>query len=81
MKLKTAQFLTVTAFILGLGVLDCCVTSLYWQHLATQHHAAHFEADSWGLVSFHWHDEYAQTPLADPVNDSLTPPTSKNKQP
>jgi hypothetical protein len=38
--------------------------SLYWHHQAVVHHAAFYEANTWGDVSFHWNDvSYAQTPL------------------
>lgn len=82
MKQNTIKVLTVATFIFGIGAIDSIATSLYWQHVATTHHAAHFESNSWGVSSFHWNDEYAQTPfqpVADPVNDSLIPPPIKSK--
>ena len=41
-------------------------TAYYYQHLAIVHHAAFYEASSWGNVSFHWNDvSFAQTPFED----------------
>jgi hypothetical protein len=77
MSKKTNQTLTVAAIIFGFGVIDSLATCLYWQHVAINHHSAHFEVNSWGISSFYWNDEYAQTPVADPVNDSLIPPPLK----
>jgi len=74
MKPNVIKTLTVAVAICLVGIIDSLATSLYWQHKSIQHHAAHFEADSWGLTTFHWNDEYAQLPVADPVADSLIPP-------
>jgi len=42
------------------------MTSWYYQHLAVVHHAACYEADSWGKVSFRWNDvSFAQAPFQD----------------
>ena len=74
MNTKTYEYImcvivsTLTLLITAFG------TSIYWQHESVVHHAARFQADSWGLVSFHWCDESAQIVLVDPVLDSLTPP-------
>ena len=58
------QIAILALFITIFCLFDCLLTSLYWQHQAVLHHAAFFEADSWGMVSFHWNDvSYAQTPL------------------
>jgi hypothetical protein len=39
------------------------MTTWYYQHLAVVHHAATYEANSWGNVSFHWNDvSFAQVP-------------------
>lgn len=74
MSTKTTQTLTVAAIIFGFGVIDSLATCLYWQHVAINHHSAHFEVNSWGISSFHWNDEFAQIVLVDPVADSLIPP-------
>jgi hypothetical protein len=82
MNTKTIQNLTIAAIIFSIGAIDSIATSLYWQHVAITHHAAHFEVNSWGITSYHWNDEYAQTPLqpvADPVKDSLIPPPIKDE--
>jgi hypothetical protein len=51
--------------VLAIVVSTIAGTSLYWQHNAVIHHAAFFEASSWGNVSFHWNDvSFAQTPFA-----------------
>ena len=71
MSTKTYQTLLVTIATTLTIAITACATSLYWQHQACTHHAAKFEANSWGLVSYHWSDEYAQ--VIDP-NDSLVPP-------
>ena len=65
------NILNIFAIVLGLLAFELVIilgTSLYWQHLAVVHHAAFFEASSWGNVSFHWNDvSYAQTPFQDPA--------------
>jgi hypothetical protein len=44
--------------------IDTFATSLYWRHLAIKHNAATYEANSWGIPSFHWNDtSFAQTPF------------------
>jgi len=70
MNAKTYQTLLVIACTVPTILITASVSSLYWQHLAITHHAAKFEANSWGLVSFHWDDEYAQ--VVD-QNDNLVP--------
>jgi hypothetical protein len=66
MKNKILNTLTLVSAILALEIIVILVTSLYWQHQAIVHHAAFFEASSWGNVSFHWYDEsFAQTPFQD----------------
>jgi len=71
MSTKTYQILLVTIATTLTIAITSCASTLYWQHQACIHHAAKFEANSWGLVSYHWNDEYAQ--VIDP-NDSLVPP-------
>jgi hypothetical protein len=64
MKASTYNTLAIAIAIAILCVFDCLLTSLYWQHQAVLHHAAFFEASSWGNVSFHWNDvSFAQTPF------------------
>jgi hypothetical protein len=66
MKNTTKQIGIIAIVAVCFGLIDCALTSLYWQHLAVVHHAACFEANSWGKVSFHWIDEsFAQTPFQD----------------
>lgn len=68
MKTSTTQTLTLAAIISCICLIDCLITSLYWQHNAVVHHAASFEANSWGVVSFKWNDEsFAQAPFQDPA--------------
>jgi hypothetical protein len=74
MNTKTYQYLLCTFACTLTLVLTGLFTSVYWQHEAVVHHGARFEANSWGLVSFHWCDESAQIVLVDPAADSLTPP-------
>jgi hypothetical protein len=74
MKAKTYQTLLVAASTTLTICLTACATSLFWQHQSCIHHAAKFEANNWGWVSFHWNDEFAQIVLVDPVADSLIPP-------
>lgn len=72
------QQLTKFALISAIVVTaDLLIFGLYCQHQAIVHHAAHYEVNSWGVATFHWNDEYAQTPFIDPVNDSPTPPPFK----
>ena len=62
-KLLSTETLLITLLFLVLLVIDILGTSLYWQHQAVVHHAAFFEASSWGNVSFHWNDvSFAQVP-------------------
>jgi membrane glycosyltransferase len=64
-KLFTTETILIIYLILVLLVIDSLCTSLYWEHNAVIHHAAFFEASSWGNVSFHWNDvSFAQTPFA-----------------
>jgi hypothetical protein len=66
MKNTIYQTLTLALLICIICAIDCLVTSLYWQHTAIVHHAAFFEASSWGNVSFHWNDDsFAQAPFQD----------------
>ena len=65
-KILTIETLLITIMFLVLLVIDILGTSLYWQHEAVIHHAAFFEASSWGNVSFHWNDDsYAHSPFQD----------------
>jgi hypothetical protein len=70
MNAKTYQTLLVIACTVPTIAITACATTLYWQHQACIHHAAKFEASSWGLVSYHWNDEYAQ--IVD-QNDCIVP--------
>lgn len=66
MNNKILNTITLVAMILAFELLVIIFTSLYWQHLAIIHHAAFFEASSWGSVTFHWSDNsFAQTPFQD----------------
>jgi hypothetical protein len=66
MKNKILNTLTLVSAILAFEIIVILVTSLYWQHQAIVHHAAFFEASSWGNVSFHWNDDSSpQTPFQD----------------
>jgi hypothetical protein len=66
MKTKTYQTILVALAITIICLMDCLITSLYWQHQSVLHHSASFEANSWGVSSFHWNDEsFAQTPFQD----------------
>jgi hypothetical protein len=67
MKNKILNTLTIISMILAFELVVVLATSLYWQHQAVIHHGAFFEANSWGMVSFHWNDvSFAQTPFQDP---------------
>jgi hypothetical protein len=71
-KNKILDILTFVSVILAFELLVILATSIYWQHQAVTHHGAFFEANSWGLVSFHWNDvSFAQTPFQDPVAEKL----------
>lgn len=63
MKTQTQFTIVLSLTIIVICIIDCLMTSLYWQHNAVIHHAARFEANSWGCVSFHWNDDSAQTPF------------------
>lgn len=75
MKNKILTTLTIVIMLLAFEVVIILATSLYWQHEAIIHHAAFFEASSWGNVSFHWNDvSFAQTPfISTNPADKLTP--------
>lgn len=61
------DLLMVGLISLTFSAASAGITSYYYQHLAVVHHAACYEADSWGNVSFHWNDvSFAQTPFQDP---------------
>lgn len=61
----------INLFMIGLVALafsaaSAGLTAFYYQHLAVTHHAATYEASSWGNVSFHWNDDsFAQAPFQD----------------
>jgi hypothetical protein len=65
----------IEKFVIGLYcviVLIVCyligykVAEEHYKHYAIVHHAAFYEADSWGKVTFHWNDDsYAQAPFQD----------------
>ena len=57
--------------------VDILALNVYWQHQAVVHHAARWEANAWGLTSFHWNDDSAQTPFHDPTDDLIPPPLKK----
>ncbi len=63
MKAHTQNLIILALIATIFCVLDCLLTSLYWQHSAVVHHAARWEVSSWGNVSFHWNDDSAQTPF------------------
>jgi len=64
MQNTTKQIGILVIVALTFGVIDSVATSLYWRHLAVKHNAATYEANSWGIPSFHWNDvSFAQTPL------------------
>ena len=77
MNPNTTRNILITAIVaLSFGLIDSLATSLVWRHFAIQHHAATYEANSWGIPSFHWNDESsAQTPFQEEgwqkVQDSL----------
>lgn len=77
MNPRTYQLIIVASTTFATMALTYGLTTMVDRHLAITHHAAHYESNSWGVTSFVWHDEYAQTPVADPVNDSLIPPPIK----
>jgi hypothetical protein len=64
MNNTTKQIGIIAIVALSFGIIDSFATSLYWRHLAVAHSAATYEANSWGIPSFHWNDESsAQTPF------------------
>ena len=66
MKNTIIKTLTLAVGITIICTIDCIITSLYWQHASIVHHAACYEADSWGFVSFKWNDvSFAQAPFED----------------
>ena len=65
MKHSTYQTILAALLITILCMIDCLATSLYWQHSSVVHHAARYESNSWGISSFHWNDDSAQTPFMD----------------
>jgi len=60
MSEKTYQYLLVTYAAIVTIVISAFIAVNYGQHLAVTHHAAHYEVNSWGIVSYHWNDEEAQ---------------------
>jgi hypothetical protein len=47
-------------------VLTGSITCAFWQHACVLHHAAFYEADSWGFSHYQWNDTAsAQTPFQD----------------
>jgi len=64
MNNTTRNILVMSIVAITFCVIDSLATSLVWRHLAVKHSAATYEANSWGIPSFHWNDEsFAQTPL------------------
>lgn len=64
MKATTYNLLIVSILVTIFGITDSfLLTTLYWKHQAITHHAARYEANSWGSVSFHWNDDSAQAPF------------------
>jgi hypothetical protein len=64
MNTTTRNILVMSIVALTFCAIDTLVTSLVWRHLAIKHSAATYEANSWGIPSFHWNDEsFAQTPF------------------
>lgn len=64
MNNTTKQIGILAIVTLTFCLIDTLATSLVWRHYAVQHHAATYEANSWGIPSFHWNDEaFAQTPF------------------
>jgi hypothetical protein len=67
MKDKHLIILTGIIIVLALMSFSALVMEQYCKHQAVVHHSAFYEANSWGVVSFHWNDNsYAHTPLQDP---------------
>jgi hypothetical protein len=70
MKLKSQikQILIIVCLLLTFEAVTITLTSLYWKHKAVTHNAATYEANSWGIPSFHWNDvSFAQVPFQDPA--------------
>jgi hypothetical protein len=66
MKIKqhVIDLLMFGLIALSFSAASAGITAYYYQHLAVTHHAATYEASSWGNVSFHWNDDsFAQTPF------------------
>jgi hypothetical protein len=64
MKNTTKQIGILVIVVVTFAVIDSLATSLVWRHLAVKHSSATYEANSWGIPSFHWNDEsFAQTPF------------------
>ena len=64
MKEKHLLILSISICVLILMVISAFIMEQYCKHQAVVHHAAFYEADSWGNVSFHWNDvSFAQTPF------------------
>jgi hypothetical protein len=54
--------------LIACGLIGYKVAQDRYKHLAIIHHAAFYEADSWGNVTFHWNDDsYAQAPFQDDI--------------
>lgn len=64
-KLLLSDTFLIVLMVIAFGIVDTCVTILYFRHLAVEHHAARYEVNSWGTTSFHWNDDSAQTPFMD----------------
>jgi hypothetical protein len=66
MKKKIIDIAVIAFALIAFEIVTIAFTSLYWQHKAIIHHAAFFEANTWGNVSFHWNDDsYAHAPFQD----------------
>lgn len=65
--MTTRTYNLILIALLGAIILaiDALALSIFWQHEAIKHHAAHFEVNSWGVTSYHWNDEH---PFIDPAN-------------
>jgi urea transporter len=73
MNAKTYQLILVSLTALWSIAITACVSTIFWRHQAAVHHAARFHANTWGIVTFEWNDEYAQIIVVDPA-DRITPP-------
>jgi len=66
MKPEFLNKATLALIAVCILLISNLITCLVWQHECVLHHAAFFEANSWGIVSFHWNDvSYAQVPFQD----------------